>query len=185
MTNSDFKCRIFDTFGLLAKMGRNKKLGHTKILRDAAESSSTNLSPKVHLGIRGGIEPVARLHALSVVLKLRGGRYRPRRLSSRFTRLPPECVCENPYGTTCSPHIFNLTTRNPIVDCSTTDTHFFAGLHDRKSFSVNNHHNSSSLNSRIDLMTDRPRIPNLPAFSFRCGSVLRRFPKYRSLTGFQ
>jgi len=157
MTKLGFKCRFFDIIELLATKEQYKKLSHTKIFRDTAKALGTNLSPKGS-SENTRVECVAYLHALSIILMLSGGRYRPRRPSFRFTRLPPECVREDSYGTTCSPHIFNLATRNPIVDCSTTDTHLFACLHDRKRFPVNNHHNFSSLNSRTDLITDRLRI---------------------------
>ncbi len=78
-------------------------------------------------------------HTRWILSVLRHGRFSPCLLTSVRIGFTPECVDKNAYRTTCGSNVFNLPTRNPVVDRPTAHTNQLACFHDRNRFSVNNH----------------------------------------------
>lgn len=70
---------------------------------------------------------------------LRHGQLSPCLLTSVGIGFTPKRVDKNTHRTTCCSNVFNLSTRNPVVDRPTAHTNQLARFHDRNCFSVNNH----------------------------------------------
>ena len=78
-------------------------------------------------------------HTQSTLSVLRRGQLSPCLLTSVGLGFTPERVDKNAHRTTCGSNVFNLSTRNPVVDRPTAHTNQLACFHDRNCFSVNNH----------------------------------------------
>ena len=78
-------------------------------------------------------------HTRWILSVLRHGRLSPCLLTSVGIGFTPERVDKNAHRTACGSNVFNLSTRDPVVDRPAAHTNQLACFHDRNCFSVNNH----------------------------------------------